>query len=111
MNSLVERLRSKYPELKEEPMIDELEMALEEPPMEEIEEEDDMEFMSDEELLPEEGDEDMLENYEDDDMLAMSNSEDIDMMANEPDMRDEGLSKKEEHKRRMALRRALSGKA
>ena len=105
MIKLVEKLRMKYPsQLKEEPLLDEMiDMSYDEEPMEEDMEEMPMEKEGMEielEVEPLEGDEDMLENYEE---------EDVDMLANSNLMKGEEENKKSDHKRRMALRKALKG--
>ena len=105
--NLIKKLRSKYPELKEEPMIDELEMMVEGEEEEEMPEEDmDMEMDMEEELPEDEGEEEMLESYEDDDMDMLEDEEE---MASPPELSGERSNKKDEHQRRMRLRKALKG--
>ena len=108
---LAEKLREKYPKLKDEPMLDDLVFAAEGDMEEELPLEDEM---LEEDVELEAGDEEMLEGYEPEDELMLDDEleeeEDFGPLANSPMMEGEEGSKKKDFKRRMALRKALGGK-
>lgn len=106
---LAEKLRKKYKELQEEPLLDELVDLSYGEGEEDMEPEVDIEL----EVEPMEGDDEMLEDYDQmdeamlDEEMPMEEEEDVDSYANSPLMAGEEEDKKKDYKRRMALRKAL----